>query len=46
MRYVDLGKYERKYRVTEEDLRRFEEHLKKNKRRKTVQNRLYYLKTV
>ena len=44
MRYVDLGEYERKYRVTEEDLKKFEEHLRRNRRKKTVQDRLYYLR--
>ena len=44
MRYVDLGEYERKYRVSEEDLKKFEEFLRRNRRRKTVQDRLYYLK--
>jgi len=44
MRYVDLGEYERKYRVTEEDIKKFEEYLRKNRRKKTVQDRLYYLK--
>ncbi len=44
MRYVDLGEYERKYRVTEEDLRKFEDYLRRNRRKKTVQDRLYYLK--
>ena len=42
MRYVDLREYERKYRVSEEDLRKFEEFLKRSRRRKTVQDRLYY----
>ena len=44
MRYVDLGEYERKYRVLEDDLKKFEEFLRRNRRRKTVQDRLYYLK--
>ncbi len=44
MRYVDLGEYERKYRVTEEDNKKFEEYLRKNRRKKTVQDRLYYLR--
>ncbi len=44
MRYVDLGEYERKYRVSEDDLKKFEEFLRRNRRRKTVQDRLYYLK--
>ncbi len=44
MRYVDLGEYERKYRVSEEDLKKFEEFLRRNRRRKTVQDRLYYIK--
>lgn len=44
MRYIDLGEYERKYRVTEEDLKKFEEFLRKNRRKKTMQDRLYYLK--
>jgi len=36
MRYVDLGEYERKYRVTEEDIKKFEEYL-----RKIMRKRLY-----
>ena len=38
MRYVDLREYERKYRVSEEDLKKFEEFLRRNRRRKTVQD--------
>ncbi len=44
MRYVDWGNTREKYRVTEEDIRKFEEYLRRNRRKKTVQDRLYYLK--
>ena len=43
MRYVDLREYKRKYRVTEENIKKFEEYLRRDRRRKTVQDHLYYL---
>ena len=36
MRYVDLGEYERKYRITEEDLKKFEEYLRRYKTASTT----------
>ena len=41
---MDLGEYERKYRVSYEDLKKFEEFLRRNKRRENSARQLYYLK--